>query len=76
MPPALTLFLIGAGKLIFDLFDKDFRVGTNTLVILGLAVSLGILGLIADLLVQLNKRSHDVIPAMASERGASRSQMT
>jgi glycosyltransferase involved in cell wall biosynthesis len=66
MPPTLTLFLIGAGKLVFDLFDKDFRVGTNTLVVLGLAVSLGVLGLIADLLVQLNKRSHEVIPAMSN----------
>ena len=70
MPPTLTLFLVGFGKLVFDLFDKDFRVGTNTLVVLGLAVSLGILGLIADLLVQLNKRSHEVIPAMVGERSA------
>ena len=67
MPPTLTLFLVGVGKLIFDLFDKDFRVGTNTLVVLGLAVSLGVLGLIADLLVQLNKRIHEVIPAMVGE---------
>ena len=63
-PPAILLLLVGSGKLIFDLFDKDFRVGTNTLVVLGLALTLGVVGLIADLLVQLNKRQHAVIPAM------------
>ncbi|NND14584.1 MAG: glycosyltransferase family 2 protein [Acidimicrobiia bacterium] len=64
MPPAILLGLIGAGKLVFDLFDKNFRIGTNTLVILGLSVSLAILAMLADLLVQLNKKRHDVIPAI------------
>ena len=62
-PPAATLALVGVGKLIFDLFDKSFRVGTNTLVILGVAFALAGVGLIADLMVQLNKRRHDVMPA-------------
>jgi glycosyltransferase involved in cell wall biosynthesis len=64
IPPALILLLIGTPKLVFDLIDKDFRVGTNTLVLIGLALAFGVVGLIADLLVQLNKRRHDVIPAM------------
>lgn len=62
-PPSLLLLVVGVGKLIYDLIDKDFRVGTNTIVILGLALALAGVGLIADLMVQLNKRRHDVIPA-------------
>ena len=62
-PPAFVLGLVGTGKLVFDLFDKNFRVGTNTIVVLGLAFALAMLALIADLMVQLNKRRHDVMPA-------------
>ena len=62
-PPAAVLGLTGTGKLIFDLIDKDFRVGTNTILLLGFAFALAGIGLIADLMVQLNKRRHDVIPA-------------
>jgi polyisoprenyl-phosphate glycosyltransferase len=61
-PPAAILGVIGAGKLLYDLIWKDFRVATNTLVILGVAVAIGILGLLADLLVQLNRRPIDVPP--------------
>jgi hypothetical protein len=57
------LTLIGVGKLVYDLIDKSFRVGTNTIVLLGVAFALAGVGLIADLMVQLNKRRHDVIPA-------------
>ncbi len=63
MPPAILLGVIGAGKLIFDLFDKNFRIGTNTIVILGVSASLALLAMLADLLVQLNKKRHDVLPA-------------
>ncbi len=62
-PPAGLLGLVGVGKLVYDLVTKDFRVGTNTIVILGLAFALAGIGLIADLMVQLNKRRHDVMPA-------------
>ena len=61
-PPSAALGLVGLGKLVFDLVDKDFRVGTNTIVILGLSLALAGIGLIADLMVQLNKRRHDVMP--------------
>ena len=67
-PPAAILGLVGAGKMVFDLIDKDFRVGTNTIVLLGLAFALAGVGLIADLMVQLNKRRHDVMPATLSDR--------
>lgn len=66
-PPAAILGIVGVGKLIYDLIDKDFRVGTNTIVLLGLALALAGVGLIADLMVQLNKRRHDVLPALRPE---------
>lgn len=62
-PPAFLLGIIGSGKLVFDLFDKGFRIATNTVVILGLTLALAGIGLITDLLVQLNKKRHDVMPA-------------
>ncbi|MDP2623447.1 MAG: glycosyltransferase family 2 protein [Actinomycetota bacterium] len=66
-PPAAILGITGIGKLIYDLFDKDFRVGTNTIVLLGFAGSLLLIGLLADLLVQLNRRRHDAMPAVAAD---------
>lgn len=66
-PLALLFGVVGSGKLIYDLFDKEFRVGTNTIVLLGLAFAVAGVGLIADLMVQLNKRRHDVIPATVDE---------
>lgn len=62
-PPATLIGLIGVGKLVYDLIDKDFRVATNTMVILGVAFALALIGMVADMLVQLNKRPHDVMPA-------------
>ncbi len=63
MPPAIVLGLVGFGKLVFDLFDKNFRIGTNTIVVLGVSASLALLAMLADLLVQLNKKRHHVLPA-------------
>jgi polyisoprenyl-phosphate glycosyltransferase len=62
-PPAALLTIVGVGKLVYDLIDKDFRVATNTIVILGVAFALALIGMVADMLVQLNKRPHDVMPA-------------
>lgn len=62
-PLATFLGVVGTGKLVFDLIDKGFRVATNTIVVLGLALALGGIGLLADMLVQLSKRRHDVMPA-------------
>jgi glycosyltransferase involved in cell wall biosynthesis len=61
-PPGAVLGLVGVSKLIYDLVDKDFRVATNTVVILGVAFALGLIGMISDLMVQLNKRPQDVMP--------------
>jgi glycosyltransferase involved in cell wall biosynthesis len=62
-PPSALLGIIGVAKLIYDLVDKDFRVATNTIVILGVAFALALIGMVADMLVQLNKRPHDAMPA-------------
>lgn len=62
-PPAALLGIVGIGKLIYDLIDKDFRVATNTIVILGVSFALALIGMVADMLVQLNKKPHDVMPA-------------
>jgi polyisoprenyl-phosphate glycosyltransferase len=62
-PPAAIFLGLGLVKLVYDLVDKNFRVGTNTMVILGIGFALAALGLISDLTVQLNKRRHDVMPA-------------
>lgn len=63
-PPAAALGLVGIGKLIYDLIDKDLRVGTNTILILGAAVAFALLGTVTDLLVQLNKERNHVLPAV------------
>jgi polyisoprenyl-phosphate glycosyltransferase len=67
-PPAVFLGLVGVAKLVYDLVDKDFRVGTNTMVVLGVAAMLAVVGLIADLLVQVTRRRSDVTPAVPSDR--------
>jgi glycosyltransferase involved in cell wall biosynthesis len=67
-PPATVLGLAGVAKLVYDLVDKNFRVGTNTMVILGIAFALAGIGLLADLLVQLNKRELSVMPATRETR--------
>lgn len=62
-PLAVLLTTVGAGKLLYDIIRYDFRVTTNTIVLLGVAFATAGVGLIADLMVQLNKRRHDVMPA-------------
>jgi hypothetical protein len=66
-PPAAIVGLFGLGKVMYDLITKDLRLATNTLVILGVAFALAGVGLIADLMVQLNKRRHDVMPSTISD---------
>jgi glycosyltransferase involved in cell wall biosynthesis len=63
MPPAVILGLIGAGKMAFDVVDKNWRIGTNTIVLLGIAFAIGLLGMVGDLLVHLSRQRYTVIPA-------------
>jgi glycosyltransferase involved in cell wall biosynthesis len=63
MPVATLLLAAGAVKLGFDLITKDFRVATNTIVMLAAGALLALVALIADLLVHLNRSREVVLPA-------------
>jgi polyisoprenyl-phosphate glycosyltransferase len=67
MPFATLLFLVGFGKMAYDLFDKDFRIGTNTLLVIMAAGLLFVLALLADLVVQVTRPKHTVMPAAVVE---------
>ncbi|MDP3984580.1 MAG: glycosyltransferase family 2 protein [Acidimicrobiia bacterium] len=69
-PAGIVVLLAGAAKLVYDLVEKDFRVATNTIVILGVAFGLLLIGVLADLLVQLTRRPLEVIPATSLDRAA------
>jgi len=55
MPLAAVLLAVGSGKLVYDLFDKHFRVGTNTLLLFSAAFMVLLVALLADLVVQVTK---------------------
>lgn len=63
MPIAFALFTLGAGKVVFDIFDKNFRIGTNTLLIMTAAMVIGVLALLADLMSQMSRPHRLVAPA-------------
>lgn len=67
MPIATVLFLIGFGKVVYDLFDKNFRIGTNTLLVIVSAGLIFVLALLADLVVQVTRPKHTVMPAAVVE---------
>jgi glycosyltransferase involved in cell wall biosynthesis len=69
-PPAFLLGVVGVGKMVYDWVVRDFTLAGNTLLIYGVAALLLAVGMIADLLVQLNKRRHDVMPATLMDRAA------
>ena len=66
-PIGAVLGLGGVGKLIYDLATKDFRVATNTVVVLLSAAAVILVALVADLLVQLNRPRDLVLPAIAAD---------
>jgi glycosyltransferase involved in cell wall biosynthesis len=63
MPIGLALLLLGAGKLVYDWIDKDFRLAANTLLILFAALQLLTIGLLADLVVRVTTPRSQVPPA-------------
>jgi len=63
LPLGLTLLVIGAAKLGFDLVDKDWRVGSNTSLLLFAAFQVIAIGLLADLVVRVTKPREEVEPA-------------
>lgn len=63
-PLAAVFGVVGVGKLVFDLFDKGFRVATNTLVVLGVAAAITVVGMLADLLVRSTAAPLSVAPTV------------
>jgi len=67
LPITTVLGLVFIGKLGYDLVDKDFRPAANTL-LLGFAMfQVFIVGLLADLVVRVNKPSRAIRPADVAE---------
>jgi hypothetical protein len=63
LPLATLLMAVATAKLGFDLATKDFRPGTNTLLIFFAAFQLSVIGLLADLIVRVTKPVDQVDPA-------------
>src|SRR5262245_50268847 len=63
LPIGIAFTVLGVGKLIYDLVGKDFRVATNTLLILFAAFQVFAVGLLADLVVRVTKPDSEVEPA-------------
>lgn len=63
LPLGVLLSVVGGGKLIYDIFDKDFRPGLNTLLILFAAFQVFAIGLLADLIVRATKPRDEIDPA-------------
>jgi glycosyltransferase involved in cell wall biosynthesis len=54
-PVALTLLTLGAGKILFDVITKSWRITTNGMLLLLSGLILFSLGLLADLIVRMNR---------------------
>jgi len=67
-PFATIAFLLGFAKVVFDLVTKDLRIGTNTLLVMVFAGMLFVVALLADLIVQVTRPRHFVLPAAVRER--------
>jgi len=63
MPVGLIMALLGLGKLGYDLVRYDFRVTTNTLLLIFAAFQVLMIGLLADLIVRVTRPEHEVPPA-------------
>jgi glycosyltransferase involved in cell wall biosynthesis len=59
-PAGATLLVIGAAKVGYDIDTKHGRIATNTIVVLFAAGIVLMVGMLADLLVQLNRRDDEV----------------
>ena len=63
LPLGAFLLVLATGKLAYDWIDKDFRLATNTLLIFFAAFQVIAIGLLADLVVRINKPRDAVQPA-------------
>jgi glycosyltransferase involved in cell wall biosynthesis len=68
MPLGGALLILGLGKLGYDIVAKNFRVATNTLVILFAALQVISIGLLADLVVRIGAPANEVEPASVEHR--------
>ncbi len=63
IPLGLLLTVGGFGKLLYDIVDKDWRVATNTIVLLFAAFQVVAIGLLADLIGRVSRATDEVEPA-------------
>ncbi len=63
LPVGLLLSALGIGKVIYDFVEYDFHLATNTLLILFAAFQVIAIGLLADLVVRVNRDRNEVSPA-------------
>lgn len=63
MPVALTLLGVGTAKLIYDIVASNLKIAGNTLLIFSAGFIVLLTALLADLLVQVTKPSHEIDPA-------------
>lgn len=68
LPLGIVLSVVGVAKLGYDVFDKDFRPGLNTLLVLFAAFQVFAIGLLADLVVRVSKPRDEVDPASVERR--------
>ncbi len=62
-PLGFVVGLVAFGKLLFDWFTRGFSLGPNTLVLVTAAFNILLIGLLADLVVRLNRPKQLVPPA-------------
>ena len=55
LPLSVILFLIGAGKLLYDVLAYNFHIAGSTITVVVTALQLGAIGLLADLIVRRSK---------------------
>ncbi len=66
LPIGFVLGVVGMAKLGYDWVDKDFRLASNTLLLLFASFQVLAIGLLADLVVRVTKPEHEVPPAAYS----------
>ncbi len=71
LPVGMALLTLGGGKLIYDFVKYDYRITTNTLLILFAAFQVIAIGLLADLVVRVTRDRDEVAPAATSSQAPS-----
>lgn len=70
LPIGFLLLFLGAGKLVYDVVDNDFKVAINTLLIFLVAFQVFVVGMLADLVGRATRAVHEVQPAAGFTRDA------